>query len=60
MFAVSFVARLSLRPGFEDLAGLSGLFQRITVTIGWVWLTLLAIHMRKAPSETLNAAGHRT
>src|SRR5262249_54546412 len=40
MFAVFFVARLSLRPGFEDLAGLFGLFQRITVTIGWVWLTL--------------------
>lgn len=60
MFAVFFVARLSLRPGFEDLAGLFGLFQRITVTIGWVWLTLLAIHMRRAPSETLNAAGHRT
>jgi hypothetical protein len=60
MFAVFFVARLSLRPGFEDLAGLFGLFQRITVTIGWVWLTLLAIHMWKAPSETLNTAGHRT
>src|SRR5262245_33168644 len=60
MFAVFFVARLSLRPGFEDLAGLFGLFQRITVTIGWVWLTLIAVYMRKALSETPNAAGHYT
>jgi hypothetical protein len=45
MFAVFFVARLSLRPGFEDMAGLFGLFQRTTVTIGWAWLTLLAVYM---------------
>jgi hypothetical protein len=51
MFAVFFLARLSLRPGFEDMAGLFGLFQRITVTIGWAWLTLLAIYMLKNPPE---------
>jgi hypothetical protein len=51
MFAVFFLARLSLRPGFEDIAGLFGLFQRITVTIGFAWLTLLAVYMLKAPSE---------
>jgi hypothetical protein len=60
MFAVFFVARLGLRPGFEDLAGLFGLFQRITVTIGWAWLTLLAVYMQRVLLETSNAVGHRT
>jgi hypothetical protein len=59
MFAVFFLARLSLRPGFEGMAGLFGLFQRITVTIGWAWLTLLAIYMLAVRSETPNAAGNR-
>jgi hypothetical protein len=52
MFAVFFLARLSLRPGFEGMARLFGLFQRITVTIGWAWLTLLAVYMLNDPSET--------
>ena len=51
MFMVFFFARLSLRPGFEEMAGLFGLFQRITVTIGWAWLTLLAVYMLKDPSD---------
>jgi hypothetical protein len=29
------------------LANYVGLLQRITITIGWIWLTLLAIHLRK-------------
>lgn len=40
--------------GFLQVAGLgdyAGLLQRITLTIGWFWLTLLAISMLKAPSE---------
>jgi hypothetical protein len=56
MFAAFFLARLSLRPGFEDIGGLFGLFQRITVTIGFAWLTLLAVYMLKAPSEIPTAA----
>jgi Protein of unknown function (DUF998) len=60
MFAVFFLARLSLRPGFEDMAGFFGLFQRITVTIGWAWLTLLAVYMLTVRLETPNAAGNRT
>jgi len=28
-------------PGFADFAGV---FQRLTITIGWVWITLLALH----------------
>lgn len=42
MLAVFFVARLGFRPGFGTLAGLFGLLQRITVTVGWVWLGALA------------------
>jgi len=41
--------------GFAQTAGLAdlaGLFQRITLTIGWAWLTLLAAHLSKTPPET--------
>jgi hypothetical protein len=47
MFGVFLVARLGMRdvPGFTALAGRFGLLQRITVTIGFAWLTLLALHV---------------
>jgi hypothetical protein len=35
----------------EVLVDLAGLFQRITLTIGWLWLTLLAVHFLRASSE---------
>jgi hypothetical protein len=35
----------------EGLVDLAGLFQRITLTIGWLWLTLLAVHFLRASSE---------
>ena len=43
MFTVFFVARLGFRllPTYPDLAANFGLLQRITVTIGFTWLTLL-------------------
>jgi uncharacterized protein DUF998 len=40
--------------GFAKVPGLvnyAGLFQRITLTIGWVWLTLLPISLLKAPKR---------
>jgi hypothetical protein len=40
--------------GFAQVEGLvdyAGLLQRITLTIGWAWLTLLAVYMLKTPSE---------
>jgi uncharacterized protein DUF998 len=52
-FAVMF---LLASAGFAQAAGLvdlAGLFQRITITIGWSWLTVLAIHLLNARSETL-------
>jgi hypothetical protein len=36
-----------------------GLFQRLTLTIGWAWLTLLAVHMLKPLWEVPNANGNR-
>lgn len=46
--------------GFAQVGGLvnyAGLFQRITLTIGWAWLTLLGVYMLKAPSEMPTAGG---
>ena len=34
-----------------SLVDLGGLIQRVTVTIGWTWLTLLSIHFLKTLSE---------
>jgi hypothetical protein len=54
MFAVFFVARLGFRllPSYPDLAANFGLLQRITVTIGLAWLTLLAVYILKVTSQT--------
>ena len=35
-----------------SLVAFGGLIQRLTVTIGWTWLTLLAIHIRKSVPES--------
>jgi hypothetical protein len=51
-FAVMFVLASA---GFAQTAGLvefGGLSQRTAITIGWSWLTLLAVHLLNAPSET--------
>ncbi len=50
-FVVAFVFTSA---GFAQAAGLvdfAGLLQRITLTIGWAWLTLLAIRLLQATSE---------
>jgi hypothetical protein len=39
----------------ERLVDLAGLLQRITITIGWGWLSLLAVHL----SRGLHPAGGR-
>jgi hypothetical protein len=54
MFALFVLARLGFRllPTYPDLAANFGLLQRITVTIGFTWLTLLAVYMLKSSSET--------
>ncbi len=50
-FAVMFVLASAGFAQAKDLADLGGRFQRITITIGWTWLTLLAIHMLRASSD---------
>lgn len=55
MFAVFFLARLGFRllPNYPELAANFGLLQRITVTIGFAWLTLLAVYMLKVSSDNM-------
>jgi len=52
MLVAFFLARLAFRqtPGFADFGGL---FQRVTIIIGWVWLALLALRFlsRKPPNN---------
>jgi hypothetical protein len=51
VFLVGFVLASA---GFAQARGLvdfGGLFQRITITVGWLWLTLLAVEVLRAPSE---------
>ena len=54
MFAVFFVARLGFRllTTYPDLAANFGLLQRITLIIGFGWLTLMALHMMKGLSKS--------
>jgi hypothetical protein len=44
--------------GFARAAGLgdsAGLFQRLTLTIGWLWVTLLAVHLLRSPDAQINS-----
>ena len=52
MFAVFFVARLGFRliPDYPTLAANFGLLQRITIIIGFAWLTMLAVYMLRTSS----------
>jgi hypothetical membrane protein len=50
-FLVMFIVTSAGFSQVEGLANYAGLFQRITLTIGWVWLTLLAIFLLKAPEK---------
>jgi hypothetical protein len=36
----------------QSLVAYGGLIQRITITVGWTWLSLLALHFLKVRSET--------
>jgi hypothetical protein len=49
-FVVMFIVTSAGFAQVEGLVDYAGLFQRITLTTGWVWLTLLAFYMLKAPS----------
>jgi hypothetical protein len=48
LFAICFVLTNLGFSQTEGLRDIAGLLQRMTVTIGWAWLTLLAIHTSRA------------
>ncbi|TCO59571.1 DUF998 domain-containing protein [Actinocrispum wychmicini] len=51
LFAIAFVLTsqgFGQTPGLVDIGGL---LQRLTITIGWTWLTLLAVHLLKTQPE---------
>ena len=59
-FVIMFVLTSAAFAQVEGLVSYAGLFQRVTLTIGWAWLTLLAVYVLKAPLEIPNAAGNST
>jgi hypothetical protein len=50
-FVILFIVTSAGFAQVEGLVDYAGLFQRITLTIGWAWLTLLAIYILKATSQ---------
>lgn len=50
-FLVMFIVTSAGFAQVQGLVNYAGLFQRITLTIGWVWLTLLPISLLKAPGR---------
>ena len=42
----------------NGLADFAGLLQRMTLTIGFAWLTLLAVYWLRVPSETFRRTAH--
>jgi hypothetical protein len=50
-FVVMFIVTSAGFAQVEGLVDYAGLSQRITLSIGWAWLTLLAVHMLKASSK---------
>jgi hypothetical protein len=51
-FVVMFIFTTMGFAQVNGLANYAGLFQRITLTIGWLWLTFLSIYMLRIPAET--------
>lgn len=50
VFVVAFVLTNMAFAQTESLVAVGGLLQRITITAGWSWLTLLAIHLLRVSS----------
>ena len=60
LFPIGFVLFVAASLQAEGLVDVGGLIQRLTVTVAWAWLTLLAAHLLRAPQEIRDAAytGH--
>lgn len=41
----------------EGLVNLGGLFQRIAITVGWCWLSLLALHLPRHDAPRQSTGG---
>jgi hypothetical protein len=50
-FLLMFIVTSAAFVQVQGLVDYAGLFQRITLTIGWLWLTLLPISLLKAPER---------
>jgi hypothetical protein len=55
-FLAAFVVTNLAFAQTPGLVAFGGLFQRLCVTIGWTWLTLLAVQMWRAPAARAAAA----
>src|SRR5215204_6881540 len=51
VFAVAFVLTSMAFNQVESLVEFGGLLQRLAITVGWTWLTLLAAHLLRGRSE---------
>jgi hypothetical protein len=49
-FALLFVFATMGFSGSDPWTSAAGLWQRLCVSVGWLWLTLLAVHRRRAAS----------
>jgi hypothetical protein len=50
-FVVMFVVTSVGFAQVDGWANHAGLFQRLTLTIGWAWTTLIAVYMLRTPDE---------
>ena len=52
LFAVAFVLASVAFTQAESLVHFGRLFQRITLTVGWAWLTLLAVYLLRTGRQS--------
>jgi hypothetical protein len=52
VFAVAFVLTSMAFNQVGSLVEFGGLLQRLTITVGWTWLTLLAAHLLRGGPES--------
>jgi len=49
LFPIGFVLFVAAFSQAKGLVEVGGLIQRLTVSVGWAWLTLLAVHLARTP-----------
>lgn len=59
LFSIGFVLFVAASLQVSGLVEVGGLIQRLTVGIGWLWLTLLAIHLIRMPGGLLRVGVDR-